>query len=1580
MPTTPFSLPASFSSQHPVLLFPVRVQVKFVQDGYSPYELRVRIYPDQLGLSTHEPELTPAEVAAGWSYWQRAPLVEAGQRHALEYWRPLVAQYGVPRARWILRKTTPNNLAELAQNFGSWTPNFPAVAQTESGWTRAAFSRAMPSQFTVVLYDQAQTLAELPASYVREQLFAGAQATYDPATILSPTSEFLRPVRVEHGLPIADEPLVVGFNPLSAEPDGVTGVDEDNRWTVDFAQALDKGLAIVVPLTATEFAKGFKRLVVLGVKDASLPDNQAVLQDILLDHAFADGLELVPQGTPTNNTDSGAAGYSSLEFYDAETSFALLQEETMFEPAAAGTRPSDGQRLTQALGIDPQSLGAVAHARGTDTSDALRLNQALWPATYGYFLEEMLRPLLPQDALLSKATRQRVREFFETYVLARGPVPAFRVGNEPYGVLPTTRFSAWQTPDAFGQGLAELLGQLDVTWTERLNPQPGLYPASLATGGTAPVAFPADPAGQPDWLTTLAADATSVEYYQRYLLGPVLTDSLHAFSQQPGQPLTEGIWTDSDRQPGRFGTPQAPLNPLYAEFRQLLDPTGRLDLPAAWPKLFEQTLQSTFTPVASAFADEPAERRGLGALIDEQPLSDQYGVSPFAGVLPAHAGLNYLGWLATASFDEIRLENFGPVLADSAAFTAPNSLLYRLLRQAVLLQYWEVARDYRQLPDQASAEPELFNITGPGDTARWALLYEPEQGQTLHEHLRASSPVLQQYLANVQAMAAFSTAHLERLLAEHLDLGSYRIDAWKIAQVSERLAALRQQEATKTGAYLGAFAWLEDLQPADRSRPISEDEPERFDPDNLGYMHAPSLSHGTAAAILRQGYKSRQLTADETDPAANRMAVNLSSRRVRRALALLEGLRLGHSLGVVLGQEFERGLQQAEATAQGRPYGSYVASFRLAFPGGQDQVLTSQAATAGLAPDQAARQVVDGLALLRATPGGYPYGVLGLPSDEAFSAFVAGQLASLTDTLDALSDLTVSEGVYQAAQGNMDRATAILESVAKGKFPVTPEIVHPPHRGNTVTHRVLVHLPADTTLGAWPDQDTPRAQAEPRLNAWLAQFFPAPETVALRYGYQQPGADEVVFSQELTLHETGLHPIDLLSLLEGNALQAGSPFDLLVRHAIEAQGDGIPVAGDAVLVVDYQGPGAQALRRLLPLTHRLRQLLAGARPALPNDLKAPSTLSAREAENPHATVDGSAVRGRLETSLVTLRALVLALSALPAPTDRPLTSAEIVALQQAVLFGVAEAPGALATRTAAAANLVRTALEARLSAAEARLAAPSENPGDAYGAAAQALFGPAFRVGIEFTLPPEASARYAAAATPAAAAGLLRYALEPGEAFSPLPMQEWLHSVACVRDPLDHLEKVLLIQDLVASEGAAPLGPLQPAQLATERLARPGEVVTPPYWLGQQWPADYVPDGDALSLVQWLPANYSATGTQVALWLDEWTETLPEPEETTALTFHFDQPNTEAAQTLLLVVSPRATQAGWSAEDLLGAVNETLDLAKKRTVEPDSLAFTHLGTLLPAVVAPVAQQAVTFTLDFGRLNDTARFQERPLSL
>jgi hypothetical protein len=67
--------------------------------------------------------------------------------------------------------------------------------------------------------------------------------------------------------------------------------------------------------------------------------------------------------------------------------------------------------------------------------------------------------------------------------------------------------------------------------------------------------------------------------------------------------------------------------------------------------------------------------------------------------------------------------------------------------------------------------------------------------------------------------------------------------------------------------------------------------------------------------------------------------------------------------------------------------------------------------------------------------------------------------------------------------------------------------------------------------------------------------------------------------------------------------------------------------------------------------------------------------------------------------------------------------------------------------------------------------------------------------------------------------------------------------------------------------------------------------------------------------------------------LREWTEVVPAAERASGVTFYFDRPNGEPPQSILLV-TPGTLNESWQWDDLVGAVNETLDLAKKRAVEP----------------------------------------------
>lgn len=83
------------------------------------------------------------------------------------------------------------------------------------------------------------------------------------------------------------------------------------------------------------------------------------------------------------------------------------------------------------------------------------------------------------------------------------------------------------------------------------------------------------------------------------------------------------------------------------------------------------------------------------------------------------------------------------------------------------------------------------------------------------------------------------------------------------------------------------------------------------------------------------------------------------------------------------------------------------------------------------------------------------------------------------------------------------------------------------------------------------------------------------------------------------------------------------------------------------------------------------------------------------------------------------------------------------------------------------------------------------------------------------------------------------------------------------------------------------------------------------------------------------------------LVLDEWVEMVPAETEETGVAFHFDNPGAEAPQAVLAAV-PAAADGQWTFAQLLATVNETLDLAHVRMLEPEDLP-SGLGQALPAI-------------------------------
>jgi hypothetical protein len=134
-------------------------------------------------------------------------------------------------------------------------------------------------------------------------------------------------------------------------------------------------------------------------------------------------------------------------------------------------------------------------------------------------------------------------------------------------------------------------------------------------------------------------------------------------------------------------------------------------------------------------------------------------------------------------------------------------------------------------------------------------------------------------------------------------------------------------------------------------------------------------------------------------------------------------------------------------------------------------------------------------------------------------------------------------------------------------------------------------------------------------------------------------------------------------------------------------------------------------------------------------------------------------------------------------------------------------------------------------------------------------------------------------------------------------------------------------------------------------------------WLALGYPESRTLAGDNLLYTAYAP-GFDPSQPLVGLLVDEWTEVIPAEQETTAMTFHYDRPNCEPPQTMLLVTPPAFTGA-WSFDSVVAAMHEALEFARLRALEPDLIDQTDYARFLPATVAALTVYPVTMALNYS---------------
>jgi hypothetical protein len=1444
---SPGTLVSGIDAHVPLALLPVRIETRFA-DGADV--LHVRVFPDDIHIDGHDPELTQAEHDEGTSLWaapndlpaagetppSSPPAADAADGRRSR-WADLVRRYGGARAAWIATSTRPTEAVD-----GTVTPGAPALKP--GAYIRPPVARALPDRWLARVYAGGAVVGEAWSGPARADLH------------LAPDPQASPPEKTE----------------------GAPRIDDELRWLTEYAKAVSFGMGVDVPLrTGTN---RLDRVVVVGVRASAPPAvGAADLAALLRAHRYTDGLGFLVDGSSTSNAPDRRSAMNRQADPDA-----LWNLEFGPAPPAGGAGP----RLASALGLPAGALDGTQASATEGDADAQAMQTALWAATWGYYLGELL-----DSSTLPALDIGAIRSHYLRFVRGRGTLPALRVGRQPYGVLPVVPLGRWTADGAAPtvDGLARLLQRTRPLWQYGVgqpvtaNAGPGFDDAFARVMSTdasvrhlAIRTAIADRTVSSVWFT--GVDTSSANTVVNQLTAELLGLGSNPFILDIFSPTAEPVrapFVVDPRDPTPDATVDAAIAGLAATNPLSVLTNLRWLRPApSGPATVLHTLlrRSVLLEYAGT---------GIGLGIQAQSVAKGVAAAAGPGVGTAADAVKAVGGGVAA-----------PGLAPSVAATSvlrdatPVSMLVGLTPGPAGGFQTEAT-----LPGVLSSP--VSSITGGTASAEW-LWRNPFQQPNLRQSLDET-------LAALKRLATLPAAEIELLLSETLDLATHRWTAWAESVAADKLTRLRA--GTGSGVMLGGWAVVERLERSARtavdvklSAGIVTEGALFEDVGGGGFVHGPSPAQAATAAVLRAAHLAH---GGDNDPT---FAVDLSSGPARTALRLAAGIRAGQELGALLGYELERALHERHADVLIAPLRAYAPRWQASgtFVEGEAKEVVSPSA------------VVDGLALADGDPNAVAAAVLPLVGADAgaLGPVLQDELERLRAHQHAVADLFIAETIHHALAGNTARAAGVLDAAHRGGTPPEDfEVLRISRPGSNLTCRMALLLGQSGAepAGGWPG--TPRGDADPLLASWLASVLPPVVAVRLRVADAAGAVTEVA----LSAGPASLGPLDVV---------LDRPDVVRTRLALQF--------GEGSSLVDGRDPGwtpdVVSLSELLTVASDLREVLA-ARALRVVDLLPVATTrsSADERDVADLLARGVAARTGLASVAAALNA---AGTGLAAGASAPALTAARAAIASAMAVGIELHVASPALADLAAALTAGSAEAAR------RLSVVVPGGGataDEAAAHLKALLGAAQPALPRFALDGSAAAGIATG-------------LQLGDGFlsaQPELVNDWLADLAPVRPPAGRVAAAM--QGCEALAGTSGLSgrwriietvPAATAWTATadaatlDGLAGGGPVTTVAAWVA-----------DGMSI-----APSSVVG---GLVLDDWTEVVPYAEAATTLVYQADAPGARAPQAVLLGLAPDVS-SGWDIDTVVDLVIEAVEQAKLRTVDLETGAW--LGRLLPAVLLP----------------------------
>lgn len=1465
----------------PLALLPVRLETRYGTRTATAHDgtelvlpvLRVRIYPDELSITRGRTGLTASERVAGQQFW--GTFDTGSEDEPVEHDVPGSVEHRRQAAYEVLTRRVGAGRAD-------------AVA-------RACAPSAPPPPTRTA---DAPTARLLPSHWVIEGTLHGRQVF---ARVIERRGPDPRTGPADHTKLFDPE------DPLLVAP------DHELRWLTDFDAAVEVGMAAVIDLATMDevsagalpavVTDGLDTLVVVGAPDEADPHDHANrVARLLTDHIDTGRAAFVPQATPTNNLTDTASGWSSRG--QILSGYQRLVDPPVPRPDSDPTTPilrgggTDGAAIEAAFGLPAATVARMSGSDGREQWLARNMALALFPVTIGEVVATLTRRSHGGDTEHALDILDSVLPFARAHVAdfvrGRGPLPALRIGRQPYGVLPVTLTRDWvraADEPVHLDRLADILGVLRPCWERAARHVPAIdtdsadSPILARILGHGPLPHPGG-------------------YRVRGSYGPTASSCRRINAVAP-------VSDDGQKSPFRlaavaatqeWATRRAQLlgyrHLLALTLDGLLDQSGlehmslEPDLPMRVPVAATDRTRAGWETPAHYLRRLTTDPRGGDKPKDLLFILVEHALA-LAGELDATLMLGKIAPNEFASLIKVSPEILGSTLsAGTKAAATLTTPLNRLTGHTL---------------DGLLAGAHLRDIV-----VSPALLRATAQALQLddtHVNAYAGTRAAVRALADADATDEEYTA----LTGETLACAATRLDAWLTSLATQRLATLRTE--APTGLIAGCWGVLVDVRP---SRAVPLTDPTRIPPQwpnvaitdpvpgwtdhigepgrplvapdrHVGCAHAPSLAQARTAGVLRAGELAHQ--GDGTSVSS----LDLTSRRVRAAREIWQAMSHGQPLGALLGYRLERALGD-------RGMHTHITDLRAAYPQRRDHGAPGEpAGSDSVVP----AEVVDGYEVLRFRDRAAA--ICASTENSAFTAI----LDDLAMILDAVSDVAVAEGVHTVTNGRWDAAGALFTAVGQATQPPELTVHQQPRAGIGLTNRLVLALDAAVEIAGW-NRSAPRARLAPAVERWA-------ETIL------GPATEWTIHVGERTL---GLDTVGVCAL------------DVLVESRTDDTG---LRTLDTRLGLGTAEPDP-AYRALLALAGAAFDVLAAARPVQRTDVCAPETTD---------TFDTVALappsRPSIEELRATVEVLATELARLQRITDataggqfgpqEPLPDelrADLTELAALGLLGAAtpltepQRFGDTAAYRAAAATALRD-VDTLL-----RTTAPDFPSGTARADRLREL-------GADGDLATLVAVTRRLGGSAVVPTPELSVTVHTGRVTTTEDdLDTWLTRMGRVRPALAHYEDLRLFTE---ARGTAP-PPLHVAQLPE---------VESDSWLGGPLPEHgginalrrwRRPDQPRTHLVVAAAPDVLTRPTLRGLVIDEVVETLPAETVTTGLAVHYDAPNTRPPQTILLAV-PAERGRQWTWQQLIALVHETVALSRLRGVELDDLTDTGIDEFLP---------------------------------